>query len=299
MILVAGGTGTLGAKLVPLLLKRGPVRVMTRDPARARHLESPGLEIVVADVRDRRTVTAAVESADTLVSAIHGFIGPGNVTPESVDRDGNANLIEAAVTAGSQFVLVSAAWVSPDHPWDLPRAKYIAEQNLQQSGLSWTILRPTVFTETWGNMMLTSATESGKIMVFGRGDNPANYVSVVDVAALVDLAVADRALRGRIIEFGGPDELTFNQLAHIVQEVAGRSVTIRHVPRSALRMMGALAAPIRPQLARMARASLILDTYPQPFDPAPARAEFAALPVTDVRAVLASMRVAKSRSTRS
>jgi NADH dehydrogenase len=287
MIVVAGGTGTLGAKLVPLLVERHPpVRVLTRDPARARHLEGAGLEVVVGDVRNRDSVAAALEGASTIISSIHGFIGPGDVSPMSVDRDGNANLIEAAKANGSEFILVSAAWVCADHPWELARAKYAAEQNLQRSGLRWTIVRPTVFTETWGNMMLTSVSTSGRILVFGRGNNPANHVSVIDVAALVERAVADPNLRGRIIEFGGPDELTSNQLAGIVQEVAGRPSKVRHIPRPALRLMGLAAAPFKPQLARMARASLILDTFAQPFDPTPSRAEFADLPETNVMSAL-------------
>jgi hypothetical protein len=113
VILVAGGTGTLGTRLVPLLAKHdATVRVMTRDPGRAKHLEGPGVEVVVGDVRELESVAGAAEGAGTIISSIHGFIGPGGVTPVSVDRDGNANLVEAAVTNGSAFVLVSAAGVS-------------------------------------------------------------------------------------------------------------------------------------------------------------------------------------------
>lgn len=287
MILVAGGTGTLGRKLVPLLLERhGSVRVMTRDPSRATHLAAPGLEVVIADVRDRKSLGPALEGAETVVSAIHGFVGPGDVTPQSVDLEGIGNLIDAARATGAEFVLVSAAWTTPDHPWELPRAKYASEQKLQQSGLPWTILQPTVFTETWGSMMLAPLQKSGRIMVFGRGNNPANYVSVIDVAALIERVVADSGLRERVIEFGGPDELTNNQLAELVQQAAGRQGTVRHVPRAALRVMAVAAKPFNPQMARLAQASLILDKYPQPFDPGPARTEFPDLPQTDVRTAL-------------
>jgi uncharacterized protein YbjT (DUF2867 family) len=287
VILVAGGTGTLGSKLVPLLLERhAPVRVMTRDPARARHLEAPGVEIVVGDVRDRESLSSAVKGVEIVISSIQGFVGPGQVIPISVDREGNANLVAAARANNSDFVLVSAVSVSQEHPWDLLREKYAAEQHLQRSGLRWTILRPSVFTETWGHMMLTSLLKSGKIKVFGRGENPANYVSVIDVAALVERAVGDTDLRGRVIELGGPDELTSNQLAEVVQEVAGRRASVSHISRPALRIMGLAAKPFNPQMARMARASLVIDSTPSPFDPAPTRAEFPDLPETDVRTAL-------------
>jgi uncharacterized protein YbjT (DUF2867 family) len=289
VIVVAGGTGTLGRQLVPRLVGSGfPVRVLTRDAARAEVLS--GVDVLVGDVRDRRQVDDSVRGADVVISSIHGFIGPGYVTPESVDRDGNAHLIDAAKREGAQFVLISAIGASPDHPWDLLRAKYAAEEQLRQSGIPYTIVRTYAFTETWGGIMLTSLRTSGKVLVFGRGDNPSNFVSVIDVAALVDMVVRDVNLRGRELDFGGPDTLTFNQLAAIVQEVAGHRVAIRHIPRPVLRVMGVLARPIKPQFARQARAAVVLDTVEMRFDPGPLRAEFPDLPATDVRHSLERLR---------
>ena len=72
-------------------------------------------------------------------------------------------------------------------------------------------------------------------VVFGRGDNPINFVSVRDVAAVVEHAVVDSAWRARAVEVGGPQNLTFNELAALVQEVRGHPQRIRHVPRGAAR----------------------------------------------------------------
>jgi uncharacterized protein YbjT (DUF2867 family) len=63
MIVIAGGAGTLGTRLVPYLTGQGhTVRVLTRDPARARHLT--GTQVAVCDVRDQRMVAAATGGAD-------------------------------------------------------------------------------------------------------------------------------------------------------------------------------------------------------------------------------------------
>jgi hypothetical protein len=62
---------------------------------------------------------------------------------------------------------------------------------------------------------------SGKIPVFARSDNPVNFVSATDVAALTALAITEPGLRGQVLELGGPDNLTFNRLAAIVQEPRG------------------------------------------------------------------------------
>lgn len=272
MILVAGGTGRLGSILVPRLAAQDhDVRVLTRDLARARHLRGVATEIVVGDVRDPATLTAALDGIGTVVSAVHGFAGPGRVTPRSVDRDGNANLVAAAERAGATMVLLSGVGVSPDSPMELFRAKYEAEQHLRASALDWTIVRPTAFLELWAQIL-------AKPIVPGRGDNPINFVSVVDVAAVVERAVIDTGWRGRTLEVGGPHDLTFNQLAELLQAARSHRTRIRHVPRSLLR----LAAPF----ARPARAALTMDTCDMTFPAAAHRDGFADLPFTDVETAL-------------
>ncbi len=282
MIVVAGGAGTLGTRLVPRLAGAGlTVRVLTRDPDRAWHLAGAGVEVVRGDVRDPADVGRALGGAGTVISAVHGFAGPGRVSPASVDQAGNANLIGAAARAGATFVLISVVGASPGHPIGLFRAKHAAEETLRASRIPWTIVRATAFIETWVTIMSQPLYASGNIPVFGRGDNPVNFVSATDLAALTELAVTDRGLRGQVLELGGPDNLTFNQLAAIMQEITGRG-TVRHIPRPALHAMAWLTAAIKPGLARQARAALAMDTLDMTFDPAPTRRAFPDLPETDV-----------------
>jgi uncharacterized protein YbjT (DUF2867 family) len=287
VIVVAGGTGTLGTRLVPLLVRYGlPVRVLTRDPARATKLAGQGIEVARGDVRDPGSVAAALDGASTVVSAVHGFAGPGGVSPASVDQAGNACLIGAAARCRADFVLVSVVRASPGHPIGLFRAKHAAEQELRASGLPWTIVRATAFMETWATIMDRMQRSSGKIVVFGRGNNPVNFVSAADVAALVGHAVTSPALRGQVLELGGPDNLTFGQLAAIVQEVTGSRGAVRHVPRQALLAISWLTAGIKPALARQVRAALVMDTLDMTFDPAATRRAFPGLPATDIRSAL-------------
>ena len=280
MIVVAGGTGTLGARLVPRLAATGrTVRVLTRDPARAQHLAARGVEVVRGDVRDPALVAEAVRGAETVISAVHGFAGPGRVSPATVDRAGNANLI-AATRGDAAFVLVSVVGAAPAHPIGLFRAKCAAEDMLRASGTGWTIVRATAFMETWATIMGRMLETSGKILVFGRGDNPVNFVSATDVAALIEHAVTDPGLRGQVLEIGGPDNLTFNQVAALLQETTGRHAPVRHIPRPALQGMAWTTAAIKPALARQARAALVMDTLDMIFDSTPTRQAFPGLPTT-------------------
>jgi uncharacterized protein YbjT (DUF2867 family) len=99
-------------------------------------------------------------------------------------------------------------------------------------------------------------------------------------------AVTDPGLRGRVVELGGPDNLTFNQVAATLQEAVGRHGTVRHIPRPALRAMAWLTTAIKPALARQARAAVAMDTLDMTFDSAPTRRAFPDLPNTDIRSAL-------------
>ena len=268
MILVAGGSGRLGTHLVADLVARGlPVRVLTRDPVRAEHLTKRlQIDVVSGDVRDASSLIPAMAGVTTVVSAVHGFSGTGGVSPASVDRAGNVNLIDAVAGTGASVVLMSVVGASPDSPMELFRMKDAAEQYLQRSGAPWTIVRSTAFLELWLDLLRQTAGRSGRPLVFGRGENPINFVSVRDVAALAAHVVAAPATRGSILEIGGPENLTFNELASRVGRTMSATGGPRHVPRPALRAMATLAAPFKPELSRMARSALVLDSAPFTFD---------------------------------
>lgn len=268
MILVAGGTGLLGTRIVQSLAAGGHrVRVMTRDPARAALLRGDGVEIVPGDVRDPAAVARAVEGVRTLVSAVHGFAGPGATSPEAVDWRGNANLVQAAKAAGAEhFVMVSIQGISADHPMDLYRMKHRAEQELRASGLSFTIIRATAFMELWARMIGEPLVTKGRTVIFGRGRNPINFVSVHDVATFVMRAVTDPALRGETIEVGGPENLTFLQVAEIFQRETGKRGAVRHMPLPVMRAMSVLMRPVNRVLARQIHAGVVMDTIDMTFD---------------------------------
>lgn len=261
MILLAGATGRLGTVVVDRLVTAGqPVRALTRDVSRAAHLAGPLVEIVRGDVRDPGTLWSAVKGVRTVVSAVQGFAGQGHVTPTSVDRDGNANLIAATAAAGADFILVSGVGATPDHPMELFRMKAAAESCLRASDVRWTIVRATAFLELYLDLLRSSAGASGRPLVFGRGDNPINFVPVADVATTVSAAVLDSDRDGRFHELRGTTNYTLNQLALKVQAETGTARKgPRHVPRAALRAIASVSV-INASLARKAAAALIMDT---------------------------------------
>ena len=287
MILVAGATGTLGTEVVRRLADRGePVRVLTRDPARAAHLPET-VEILAGDLGDRAAVAEAVAGCASVVSAVHGFAGPGKPSPEAIDRDANRALIRAAAAAGvGHLVLVSVLDAAPDHPMSLHRAKHAAEQALRASGLPWTIIRPAAYLETWAGIVGAKLAAKGQAVVFGPGRNPINFVSAHDVAALVDLAVHDPSLRGQVLEVAGPENLTFTELAERLIAASGQPGRIRHVPLPILRAMSVLARPVSPTFARQAQAAVVMNTTDMTADVTGIRDRFPTIAATTLDEVL-------------
>ena len=260
MIMVAGGTGRLGTALIGRLIGRGEhVRVLTRDRRRAAHLGGPLVEVVCGDLTTPGTVQRAVAGADQVVSAVHGLIGPRGVSPATIDRDGNARLVDAAATAGAEVVLMSVVGAAVDSSMELCRMKYAAEAHLREVGVPATVVRATPFTELWIDLLRHTARRSGRPVVFGNGRNPISFVSVRDVAAVVDRVLQDPTTRGAILEITGPEHLTFNELAALVQSADGRTAPPRHLPPTLLGILAATIGRVRPSLGRQLRSAVFMD----------------------------------------
>src|SRR5205823_179522 len=144
---------------------------------------------------------------------------------------------------------------SATHPMELFRMKHEAEQHLRQSGAPWTIVRATAFAEFWLGLLDKTAATSGRPVIFGRGANPINFVSVSDVAALVERVVVDPSTRGETFEIGGPQNMSFMELAAALQRATKRTATVRHVPRLILLLLATVLRPVQPNRARQMRAA--------------------------------------------
>src|SRR4029077_18093432 len=111
---------------------------------------------------------------------------------------------------------------------ELIRMKAVAERRLRASRLSWTIVRPTAYQETWLEIGGRPLVTTGSTRVFGRGQNPINFVSAVNVARIVDVAATDPALRGESVDLGGPENLSFDEFVETVRAATGATGSVNH-----------------------------------------------------------------------
>ncbi|MGA7227897.1 MAG: SDR family oxidoreductase [Acidimicrobiia bacterium] len=286
MILVVGGSGRLGRIVVDRLVSRGDqVRVLTRSAIRPAHL-GPTVDVVTGDARLPATLESAMIGVDLVVSAMHGFVGRRGTSPASVDRDGNENLVDAAKAAGAHIVILSLVGASLSHPLPLARMKYVAEQYAWRSGVETTVVRATAFMELWLDVLRQTVGRSNRPLVFGRGDNPINFVSVQDVAALVDLTIHDLSTRGSTFEIGGPANISFNEFASKLRPGNNAVRAPRHVPRAMLALTSVLLQPLNTQAGRQARSALVMDSADLTFDATEIHRSYPQLPFTSLDQVL-------------
>jgi uncharacterized protein YbjT (DUF2867 family) len=262
MILIVGASGRLGSVVAQRLLAQGkPVRVMTRTPLNLAHLQQQGAEVVSGDLRKPASLMSACQGVEQVLAAAHALTGKGDNNLHTVDDVGNRQLIDAAKVIGvKHFVFMSVLGASPDAPLEFFRIKYRTEEYLRASGLSFTILRPNAFMDLWAQLVGQPIVEQGKTTIFGRGNNPINFVAVEDVARFVCAALEDPGAGNRVIEIGGPENLTLNQLAEIFEHVSGRQAKKRHVPLLMMRAMSILMQPVNPALSRLIRLGVFMET---------------------------------------
>jgi uncharacterized protein YbjT (DUF2867 family) len=245
MNLIVGATGMLGGEICRVLAERGsPVRGLVREssnPERVALLEGLGVQIVRGDLKDRASLAAACDGASAVISTASSTISrQQGDSIESVDLQGQLNLIEAAEDAGvQQFVLISFPGSDIDNP--LQTAKRAAEARLRRGRMTYTILQPTCFMEVWLSPALGFDPANAMVRICGSGNNKLSWISFLDVAqfavAVLDIPHAKNA----VIKLGGPDALSSLEVVRLAEQVVGKAVAVQHVPEEVLRAQLATA----------------------------------------------------------
>lgn len=213
-ILVTGATGIVGSELVGLLLEEGvEVKAGTRNPARARDLFAPEVEVVELDYRQPATFDAAVEWADRV------FLQPPPFSPDAYDT--LAPLLDWAVQAGAEHVVALSA-MGMEVRGDLPIRRL--EKHVASLGVDYTFLRPNLLMQNFQRDFLGDRIRRTGVFAMPVGDAPVSMVDGRDVAAVAAVALTGSEHTGRAYTLTGPEALTHQEMAEILSEVADREI---------------------------------------------------------------------------
>jgi len=246
-VLVVGGTGFIGTTLCRELDDAGhDVTALSRSPEEA---DLPaGVDRVAGDVTAYDSIEAAFEGRDAVyylvaLSPLFKPRGPGH---EAVHLGGAENTIRAARDHGvDRLVHVSALGADPDGPTAYIRTKGEAERRVRDSGLEWTILRPSVVFGDGGEFVpfarkLTTPYVTG---LPGGGRTRFQPVWVGDLVPMLVAALGDEHV-GETYEIGGPEVLTLADVTRMAYRARGKSVSILPIPMAVAGVGLTLADPV-------------------------------------------------------
>jgi uncharacterized protein YbjT (DUF2867 family) len=232
MILIVGATGILGGMITHRLLEQNrDVRILVRPHSEYGSLQDAGAVVAFGDLKDSASLDAAMQGVEVVVTTANSALRGGDDNLQSVDVEGNRNLIDAARRAGvRQFVFTSALGSGPDSPVPFLRAKAMTEEYLRGSGVPFTILAPNVFMERWIGMIVGMPLQSGRpITLVGEGRRRHAFVSIEDVAAFAVAAIGNEAAMNQYIPVAGPAAVSWTEIVDSCSRVVGRPLEVQRL----------------------------------------------------------------------
>jgi uncharacterized protein YbjT (DUF2867 family) len=243
MILVTGGTGFVGPRIVHALRERDlPVGALVRDPdgEAATTLAAWGAELVQGDMTDRESLRRGVEGSEAVVHLV--AIRQGSADQfRRVMEEGTRELVAAAKEAGvKRFVLMSALGTSEQTKDLVPyyHAKWEMEQAVSGSGLEHVIFRPSFVFARDGGILPTFrrlARLSPVTPIIGSGKQRIQPIWIEDVAAYFAQGVDKAEAANRSFELGGPDAVSWNEFWTRLKRALGQRRPSVHVPMALMR----------------------------------------------------------------
>jgi uncharacterized protein YbjT (DUF2867 family) len=226
-VLVAGATGYLGKFVARELKSRGyAVRALARNPTKLASIEEDLDETRIGEVTKPETLEGICDGIDVVFSSIGITKQKGKLTFQDVDYQGNKNLIDIAIQAGvSKFVYVSVLDGPSLSHLAIVKAHEDFVEELKKSGLDYAVLRPTGYFSDMGEIF--EMARSGRVYLFGRGDNRINPIHGADLAARCVDAIEENTNE---IDLGGPETLTWREIAELAFVTQNKPVKITSVP---------------------------------------------------------------------
>ena len=254
-ILVIGATGQLGGVVTRRLLETGHrVRALGRNPEKLAALRELGADIVAGDLLDATLVMNACAGVQQVLTTANNAMGSGASSPNRVDLRAYTNICHAVREHRlSRIVHVSAQDAGgASSPVDFFRVKAQIDALIRDCGVPWVLLAPTVFMETWVEMLIGGSVRQGKpVMLFGDGTTRANFIAIDDVAEFALRVLDDPSIQNTVIEVGGPTTCSFADVTTMVERRLGVTAKRRHMPTALLRAGSIALQPFSEVGARM------------------------------------------------
>jgi uncharacterized protein YbjT (DUF2867 family) len=250
-IFITGGTGYIGRQVIRDFAAAGYLIKALVRPGSEINLPSEcrsSISLISGDIRKSETLRGSMDGCDAVIhlpGLIREFPQRG-ITFRGVQYEGSKNIIDEACRSGViRFLLMSANGVRAEATTEYYRTKWMAEEYLRQSGLEWTIFRPSV---VFGNEdegyqnFVTVLIDQLRMLPFivpipGNGQFMFQPVSVRNISEGFIKSLERRISVGRNYEVGGIERFSFEEILGLVADnLHIRKIRI-HQPIPLLRFM--------------------------------------------------------------
>lgn len=272
-VLVVGASGQLGSRVVAKLAAAGTsVRALVRPGSMHEWLRRRGVEFAVGDLTDATSIDAACAGVGAVIPTANGVVPGTRGGFEAVEGTGYATLFDACKRHGvAQVVMVSVPAFPGDERVPTFRYKRLNEERLRASGLPYTILRAAPFMDDWfcfigsrlpargdpaslihrrwgflqtfmgavGNLM----ERHGIALIPGATTTRHAFVTVDDVASFLVRSIGHAQAHNAVHEIGGPQVLSWDEVAALFAQVLGRPVRAVPTPAVVFRVQQRLMRP--------------------------------------------------------
>ena len=228
-VLVVGATGDVGSAAAKIAVTKGhAVRALVRSTSNRDKLgeAKEKVEFFEGDMLDTASLERALQGIDGIIVSIR--LNPAETqkgrTYKDVEEQGIKNLIEAGRKKGVRKIIhVSAAGVGPHCFSDMYSAKHQAEEAIRQSGLDYTIFKPSGMFKDFQFFHIPTVIKLGETSKWPTGpiDFHMNPLSHIDLAKCMVDALTNLKASNKTLEIGGPDCITQGDLLNMIAKEAG------------------------------------------------------------------------------
>lgn len=233
-VLITGADGLVGKRLVERLVKEGITPdVLVRTEKEKPFFDAQNVKMFVGSAKDSNLVEEAVKGKETVIHLIGTFEPQNGDSLDDVNNTLSYNVHNAAhENKVDKFIFLSAygASVAVHNPYLVSKGN--AEIDIMQGEVPYFVIRsaPIYSKENGLGLLLKEFVENKKAPLIGTGKQKIQPIYIDDVVEYIYKALSDPKARQQVLEIGGPDKVSYDELIQLVGEAGGRQIAIKKVP---------------------------------------------------------------------
>jgi uncharacterized protein YbjT (DUF2867 family) len=245
MIFIAGATGFVGSHLVNDLSAKGHrLKCLVRSARARERLSARGIETVTGDITAPDTLKGVLAGDDLVIHLVGVIEEKGKSTFRAVHTEGTSNLVHEAKRAGVRHFFYQSALGADRGSWSgYLKTKAEAEEIVKQSGLGFTVFRPSLIIGPWDGFtrkMVDIIKLSPFLPVPGKGNARFQPIYIKDWLRCIGSVIDAPEKYISTYEIGGPEQLTYSRMLEIMSEALGRRKTVLRIPMGLMKFSASL-----------------------------------------------------------